>query len=366
MRDAAWLDWSAIAAGAVAVTATVLSRVRVRAWWVRIWDFPRVQVASLAAAALGALALAHPLPGGPGAHALTGAVALALAYQAGLIWRYTRFAPREVQRSRAPDPARTLALVEANVLQTNRDADRLIAVARGAGGDVLLFVETDEWWRERLDAAFGRSHPHALRCALPNTYGMLLYSRLPLERTSVDFLVQDDIPSMQADVCLPGGRRVWLNAVHPRPPAPGESDDSLPRDAELLVVGARVRDRQETDPRTPVVVFGDLNDVAWSHSTRLFQKTSGLLDPRKGRGFFSTFHARYPGLRWPLDHVFFSAHFRLVDMRRLGYTGSDHFPVHLTVCLEPEAVAEQAAPAADRDALAEARDTVLEASRELR
>lgn len=366
MREAAWLDWSAIGLGAVAVVATALSRVRARVWWVRIWDFPRVQVAALAAATLGTVALAHPLPGGRATHTLTALVALALVYQAALIWRYTRLAPREVQRTPAPNAERALALLEANVLQTNRDADRLVALARGADADVMLFVETDEWWRERLDRAFARSHPHALRCALSNTYGMLLYSRLPLARTSIDFLVEDDVPSMQADVRLPGGRRVWLNAVHPRPPAPGESDDSLARDAELLVVAARVRARHETAPDLPVIVFGDLNDVAWSHTTRLFQKTSGLLDPRKGRGFFSTFHARWPGMRWPLDHVFFSEHFRLVSMRRLGYSGSDHFPVHIVVCLEPGAAAEQDAPAADGGDLAEARDTVAEAARALR
>jgi endonuclease/exonuclease/phosphatase (EEP) superfamily protein YafD len=327
---------------------------------VRLWDFPRLQVAALALVALGCTAAAHPVPGG---HALPLAVGAALAYQAGMIWRYTRLAPTEVQISRRdpPDPRRTLSIVESNVLQTNRDAERLVRVTAAADADVMLFVETDDWWRTRLDRAFARTHPHALRCALPNTYGMLLYSRLPLEHTSIDFLVQDDIPSMQARVRLRGGERVWLNAVHPRPPAPGESDESLGRDAELLVVGARVREALDRDEWLPAVVFGDLNDVAWSHTTRLFQKTSRLLDPRKGRGFFTTFHARWPGLRWPLDHVFFSDHFRLVMMRRLGYVGSDHFPVHLVLSLEGDAPAEQEAPEADGSDFAEARETVREA-----
>jgi endonuclease/exonuclease/phosphatase (EEP) superfamily protein YafD len=299
----------------------------------------------------------------PGGWAVPAAVGAALLYQAGMIWRYTRLAPTEVEISRRdpPDPARTLSIVVSNVLQTNRDAERLTRVTGAADADVMLFVETDAWWRERLDRAFARTHPHGPRCALPNTYGMLLYSRLPLEGASVDFLVQDDIPSMQARARLAGGARVWLNAVHPRPPAPGESDQSLGRDAELLLVGQRVRDGQAADPDLPVVVFGDLNDVAWSHTTRLFQKTSRLLDPRKGRGFFSTFHARWPGLRWPLDHVFFSEHFRLVTMRRLEYVGSDHFAVHIAISLEADAPAAQEAPAADGDDLAEARDTVREA-----
>jgi endonuclease/exonuclease/phosphatase (EEP) superfamily protein YafD len=341
--------------------ATALSLSRARAWWVRIWDFPRLQVALAAAVALGCTVAAHPVPGG---YVLPVVVGAALAYQAAMIWRYTGFAPTEVQISPLdpPDPARTLAIVEANVLQTNRDADRLVREAAGADADVMLFVETDGWWREQLDRAFAETHPNAMRCALDNTYGMLLYSRLPLEATSIDFLVQDDVPSMQARVRLRGGARVWLNAVHPRPPAPGESDHSLPRDAELLVVGARVRDALEREAGLPAVVFGDLNDVAWSRTTRLFQKTSRLLDPRKGRGFFSTFHARWPGLRWPLDHVFFSDHFRLVRMRRLGYVGSDHFPVHLVLSLEgDDAAAEQEAPEADSDDIAAAQATVREA-----
>ena len=344
----------AVALAVLVVLGTALPLLRVRAWWIRAWDFPRVQVAVVAAAAL--LVGADTWLDGPGWRTALGVLLLlALAYQLGMVWRYTPLAPREVQRARDErDPARRLSLVVSNVLQTNRDAARVLDVVRAADADLVLFVETDEWWRERLDA-LGDTHPTAVRVPLPNTYGMLLYSRLPLSDVQVDHLVQPDIPSIQARVRLRSGDVVWLNCVHPRPPAPGESDDSLPRDAELLLVGKRVCDADE-----PVIVYGDLNDVAWSHTTRLFQKVSRLVDPRKGRGLYSTFHARWPMLRWPLDHVFFSDCFRLVHLRRLPYVGSDHFPVYVALSLEPDAAVEQEAPEADEDDQAEATETIVE------
>jgi endonuclease/exonuclease/phosphatase (EEP) superfamily protein YafD len=348
-------DELALTAGTVAALATALSLTRFKIWWVRIWDFPRLQVGILGLVAL--LLWLATAPWGTWPRVLfTVALAVAVTYQWAMVWRYTRLAPHEVQWSRDAAPDGRLSLVVSNVLQTNREADRLLGVLRDADADLVLCVETDQWWQVRLDALTD-THPHAVRCPLPNTYGMLLYSRLPLEETSVDFLVQRDIPSIQAKVRLRSGARVWLHCVHPRPPAPGESDESVERDAELLVVGKRVR-----DVRLPVVVCGDLNDVAWSRTTRLFQKVSGLVDPRKGRGFYSTFHARYPGFRYPLDHVFHSDDFRLVGLRRLPDVGSDHFPVYAALSHEPEAAAEQQAPTADGGDEHEARKTIAEGS----
>ena len=71
--------------------------------------------------------------------------------------------------------------------------------------------------------------------------------------------------------------------------------------------------------------------MAWSRTTRLFQRISGLLDPRVGRYFMNTFHADYPLLRWSLDHIFHSTDFALVDMKRLAHIGSDHFPIYVVL-----------------------------------
>ncbi len=69
---------------------------------------------------------------------------------------------------------------------------------------------------------------------------------------------------------------------------------------------------------------------------QLFGRISGLLDPRIGRGLFSTFYAHYFFLRWPLDHVFVSHRFALNGIRRLPNCGSDHFPILVSLTYAPD------------------------------
>jgi endonuclease/exonuclease/phosphatase (EEP) superfamily protein YafD len=141
--------------------------------------------------------------------------------------------------------------------------------------------------------------------------------------------------------------------VHPAPPSPTENDESTERDAELLVVAKSVAGLD-----TPVIVAGDLNDVAWSTTTRLFRKISGLLDPRVGRGMFNTFHADFWFARWPLDHLFHSRHFTLSFIRRLPSYGSDHFPVLVELTYDRATGARQQGLRPDADDLELAQEKI--------
>ncbi len=321
--------------GTFMVIATALPLVRKGAWWIRMFDFPRLQITIISAITLAVLLAA----GSSAWHDLLAALlALALIYQAYMMFPYTVLARRQVEQARSAGEDNTIALLFANVLMTNRDSQALLSIIREEEPDVILAVETDAWWQRELDV-LAHTHRYTVRQPQDNTYGMLVYSRLELEEPAVKFLMQADVPSIHARVKLRSGARVELRCVHPRPPAPQEAKDAKPRDAELMVVGRELKEK-----RAPAIVLGDLNDVAWSRTNYQFQELSGLLDPRIGRGFYHTFHARYPFLRYPLDHCFHTKHFRLVSFKRLRKFGSDHFPVGIKLSFEPDAAATQQEP----------------------
>lgn len=132
----------------------------------------------------------------------------------------------------------------------------------------IVTLESDQWWDDKL-GMLETEIPYSVKCPLHNLYGMHVFS--PCSALS-----------------------------------PTENVESVERDAELEIVAQSVAESNQ-----PAIVTGDLNDVAWSVTTRLFRKINGLLDPRAGCGVFNTFHVDYSLVRWLLDHLFHSQHFTL-------------------------------------------------------
>jgi len=342
----------------LAVVSTLLPLLRQTAWWIRVFDFPRLQIVGVTLLTLGAAAMLgwHQLPGWAGLSAM-GALGLVVAYQAVRIAPYTPLVGKQVGDSTLKDGQRHLSLAVMNVLQFNKQGAKALATLQQADPDVIMAVETDQWWYEQLKP-LEKTHPHTCHEPLDNTYGLLFFSRLPLKDCQVKYLLDDDVPSLHAHVQLPDGQTwVRLYGLHPKPPAPAESKTSTKRDAELLLVGKEIEQHEE-----PTIVFGDMNDVAWSHTSELFRRVSGLMDPRVGRGLLPTFHADYSVLRWPLDHVFVSPDFKVDDMERLPYVGSDHFPIYIKLSYEPhdKEKQEENCEEADADDHQEATEKIRE------
>ena len=310
------------------VVATLLPFSRHSHWLVRGMDFPRLQLASLGAFLL-LLQLIFLDLAEPGGWAIITATVLCCAWQLWWILPYTRLWRVEVNASEDIELNRQISILTVNVLTPNHEVRKLISLVEKHQPDVLVTLESDEWWENQL-SGLEVSMPETIKCPQDNLYGMHVYSRLPLHEKEISFLVEDSVPSIHAILGMPDGTRVRVHFLHPAPPSPTENLKSAERDAELIIVARSVADSDQ-----PIIVAGDLNDVAWSRTTRLFRKLSGLLDPRVGRGMFNTFHVDYPFLRWPLDHLFHSSHFTVHSIQRLPAIGSDHFPLFTRLSFTP-------------------------------
>ncbi|HET8861592.1 endonuclease/exonuclease/phosphatase family protein [Marivirga sp.] len=311
--------------GGILIFISLLPLIRHDHWTFRIFEFPRVQKWVLNIMILVASILIFP----DDAYFSFGFILLLVAnllYLSYQIYPYLPIAQKQME-SVAQNKRPNIKLLIANVYQENRKWGKLIDMVQGEQADVVLLVETDEWWKNKCCDTFGNDYKYQVLENRENTYGMLLFSKLELKNTQIHYWVKDEIPSIETDIQI-DNRFIKLYAIHPEPPVPSQNPKSTARDAEILLVGQKTKADQ-----VPTIVAGDLNDVAWSYTSELFLKISGLLDPRRGRGLFSSFHAKHWYARWPLDHVFCSGHFRLQKIRRMGDIGSDHFPILLQLFL---------------------------------
>ena len=345
MSTALWI------AGGLLLLATVLPFLPSDERFIRVWDFPRTQIALLLAIVL---IVSIAVFGVARRQALVwhGLLALALLYQLYRISPYTAMHAVEAVAAETSSSGCDIAGIRifvANVRQSNRQSAPLIREIASVDPDLVLLLETNSWWERQLEPLRGR-YANVVAHPRDNGYGMFLLSRLPLIEPQVRFLLEDYVPSIETGVRLPSGTTIIVHGVHPKPPP---LHDTERRDAELLIVGRQVRSES-----TPAIVADDLNDVAWSDTTRLFQQISGLLDPRIGRGLYSTYNANWPFLRWPVDQVFFENSFTLMEMRRLGYIGSDHFPLYVALCQRPDAAPRQREPQPAAEELRRAREQI--------
>jgi len=324
-----FMNWILFSLTALYALTVLLPMTSFKHYLIRGWDFPRLQL-SVIGVVLIALYGVLFFAGFELSVIYILVILGCLLWQLWWIFPYTPCHRKEVQDAKtAHNNDHTLSIMTANVLQTNKNSQKLIDLVQQNKPDILVTLETNQWWEEHL-APLEKQLPYTAKCPLDNLYGMHVYSVIEFQDQHVQFLVQDKVPSIHCKILL-NNRPIQLHFMHPAPPSPTENEKSLARDQELILLAKTI-----AKDRLPTVVAGDLNDVAWSPTTRLFRKISGLLDPRVGRGMFNTFHADYWFARWPLDHLFHSKHFTLKKVQRLTSIGSDHFPLLTSLVLQPQ------------------------------
>jgi len=315
------------------ILITVLPLFSTGKWYVRWWDFPRFQIAILLLLPL-AIAAVGMFRRNP-AHeyvAWFSILICALVWQASHVIQFSPIWPKEIASSQRG--SESLKLLVANLDYNNPDPAPVASELESEHPELLLLIEYDEGWQNHL-SELRKKFTHHHEEIRGDGLGIALWSTVPLKDSETRYLVSDRRASIWTSAQLPDGNVLNIVGVHPTPPGLLDSTgdqrrDSRVRDAELIMIAREIAQRQNET----WAVAGDFNDVAWSHTTRLFKRISGLKDPRVGRSFMGTYIANYPPLRCPIDHVFLSDCFTVADLARKKITGSDHFAVLAALHLE--------------------------------
>lgn len=336
----------------IALAATLIPLLPSKQWYVRIFDYPRLQTLLVAMLSLSWYAVFY-FKGSKHNYAIAFVLLAVIVVQGYKAWPYTPFGAKQVLTAKSGEGDSTsISLFICNVLQTNTAYAKVLETISRYNPDIVITTETDSTWQKEM-GVLENEYKHRIAVPQSNLYGMHVYSRLPLKQSGVRYLLEPDIPSIRTGVQLASGEWITLFVVHPRPPVPGEASDSRERDAEIIMIA-----KESNRLKGGVIVAGDFNDVAWSETTELFQKVSGYLDPRRGRGFYNTYHAKYPIFRWPLDHIFHSPHFKLIEIKRAEGVNSDHFPMYIKLNYVPEEKEEQPTVKPDAETKQKAAETI--------
>lgn len=328
------MEIALIVFGSLLIIFTTLPLIRQDHWTFRVFEYPRIQKLALSVLWI-ILYFIHADFQSTVLLVFGILILINVIYLLKQILPFTPVWKKQVYKADKIDDKNSLKVMISNVYEDNDDYKGCLSVVHSNKPDLLLLLETSHEW-DRQTQSLETDYKYQVKIPIDNTYGMLFYSKFPIHNAEVKYLVEDEIPSIDCQIELPSGQLVQVFAVHPTPPVPNENPRSTERDKELLIVAEKAK---KCD--LPVIVIGDLNDVAWSYTTELFLKMSELLDPRRGRGFYNTFHAKQPLMQFPLDHAFISADFKLRELKKLDNYNSDHFPIFVHIQFEKSAEEEQ-------------------------
>ena len=95
----------------------------------------------------------------------------------------------------------TINILVSNVYQYNTSYSKLLALIEKRNPDIIFLVETDQKW---LEAVIGlrEEYPYYLEIPQENTYGLQFYSKLPLKKQEINFLID-------ANVDRRVGKKLW-------------------------------------------------------------------------------------------------------------------------------------------------------------
>jgi endonuclease/exonuclease/phosphatase (EEP) superfamily protein YafD len=217
----------------------------------------------------------------------------------------------------AHDQKNALKVVQLNVLRVNKSTKAVTDWIRKENPDVLVVQEIDSEWRTAL-ADIQDLFQHRVLVERRDDFGIAVFSKHRVLSRHTAVLPFINVPALFLVLDFKGVS-VRLATMHAPPPM-GDVQIAARRGA-LDQIESWVK----LDPKSPAIVAADLNITPYTAVWRRFINVTGLVDPRRGRGFLTTWPAFVPDpFRIPIDHILHNKAFRTVSLKTGDWLGSDH------------------------------------------
>ena len=215
---------------------------------------------------------------------------------------------------------RPLKIISYNVLWSNQQYNKAIALINQEQPDIAVFQEAQEPWAKAL-ATLKANYPYHVGAT---KLEIEVYSKLALSNTKIE-LYGTYRGLVICDLKI-GDNKIKFIATHAYPQLYYGRKGWEIRNEHLEVgIGEYVR-----NIRQPVVVAGDLNASMWSPFYRSLIDKSGLHNARQGFGILpsqSGIAPQFAIFSAPIDHFLVSRDIKVKNFQLGRDMGSDHLPI---------------------------------------
>lgn len=223
--------------------------------------------------------------------------------------------------------AKTLKILQTNVLFINKDPARLRALIAAENPDLVVTSETPPVFAQMLEE-LKKDYPYQdLRPQKGNPRGLGVISKVKLDGAMRTHFDHKGVPSQIFTLRL-DGQDITFVSIHPFTP----TENIERRDNEFRMIAARY-DKHPTDN---LVVLGDFNATPYCAAYKELVNSLNLRNARDGFGIYPSWPTFLPTpfLRIPIDHVLVSGDIGVADFRTGANIGSDHLPTITEIYLK--------------------------------
>ncbi len=220
-----------------------------------------------------------------------------------------------------------LKLLSANVLATNVEHDRLLALIGEEQPDLVFLQEVSPQWEVAISALHA-DYPHRYVEAREGKFGIALLSRLPLAKVGHVDSAPLGFPTLHGEI-VAGDRGIRFVSAHPMIPL--GADNYAARNEQLREIAKLLG--SAASENGPTILVGDLNATMWEKNYRELEAATGLRNARQGRGVLPTWPTFMPFAMIPIDHVLVSNDIGVKEIMTGPRIGSDHLPLVVTLGL---------------------------------